>query len=75
MNIPSEIRWDINTQYHVLTADGLRDPTSFDGNEQCACGSSKKFANCHSLRCSDSELASSVEVENVSAGNAGEQAR
>ncbi len=47
LNIPPEIRWGINIQFGALTADGIRDPTSFSRTEQCACDSGREFRDCH----------------------------
>ena len=47
LNITPEVRWGTNIRYHVLTGDVLRDPLSYGRNEQCACGSGKRFKHCH----------------------------
>lgn len=51
LNIPPEIRWDINTRFGALTADGIRDPTSFSRTEQCACDSGRDVKDCHGRHC------------------------
>ena len=47
LGIPSELRWDISVRFGVLTADGIRDPTSFARTEKCPCGSGRDFKDCH----------------------------